>query len=45
VEFIFSAPAVLLWLSVVLVIGMVGSLLPAQRALDIPVREALGYRG
>ncbi|HLF36720.1 MAG TPA: ABC transporter permease [Anaerolineales bacterium] len=45
VEYIFSVPATLLWLSIVLAIVTVASLLPAQRALDVPVREALGYLG
>ncbi|MGH2619983.1 MAG: FtsX-like permease family protein [Anaerolineales bacterium] len=45
VEYIFSLPATLLWLSIVLAIVTVGSLIPAQRALDVPVREALVYLG
>jgi ABC-type lipoprotein release transport system permease subunit len=45
VEYSFSLPAALLWLSIVLAIVTVASMLPAQRALDVTVREALVYLG
>ncbi len=45
VEYSFSLPAALLWLSIVLALVTVASLLPAQRALNVPVREALVYLG
>jgi putative ABC transport system permease protein len=42
-DFAFSYPAVAIWLLTILVIGVVASFAPAQRATKISVREALVY--
>ena len=42
-SFSFSATSVIIWLLIVLVIATVASLLPARRAVQVSVREALAY--
>jgi putative ABC transport system permease protein len=42
-DFIFSVPAVLMWLGLMTVISMIASLIPAQSAARLTIREALVY--
>jgi putative ABC transport system permease protein len=42
-DYIFSVPAVLTWLGLMLVISVVASLIPAQSAAKLTIRDALVY--
>jgi putative ABC transport system permease protein len=42
-DYIFSAPAVLLWLGLVAVISVMASALPAQNAARVTIRDAIAY--
>ncbi len=42
-EFLFSWAGLIIWLSIVLIISVVASLLPAYRAIRMSVRETLAY--
>jgi putative ABC transport system permease protein len=42
-DFIFSIPAVLLWLGMMTIISIVASIIPAQSAARLTIREALVY--
>jgi putative ABC transport system permease protein len=42
-DYIFSAPAVLLWLGLVAVISVLASALPAQNAARVTIRDAIAY--
>ena len=42
-DYIFSIPAVLMWLGLMTVISMIASLIPAQSAARLTIREALVY--
>ncbi len=41
--FVFTASSVLYWFGIVLVVSAIASLLPAQRATQISIREAIAY--
>jgi putative ABC transport system permease protein len=42
-DYIFSVPALLLWLGIVAVIAVMASALPAQNAARLTIREAIAY--
>jgi putative ABC transport system permease protein len=42
-DFIFSVPAVLMWLGLMIVISVVASMIPAQSAARLTIRDALVY--
>jgi putative ABC transport system permease protein len=42
-DYIFSIPAVLMWLGLMIVISIVASLIPAQSAARLTIRDALVY--
>jgi putative ABC transport system permease protein len=42
-DYVFSVPAVLLWLALVIVIAVLASALPAQNAARLTIREAIAY--
>jgi putative ABC transport system permease protein len=42
-DYIFSTPAVLMWLGLMTVISMIASIIPAQSAARFTIREALVY--
>jgi putative ABC transport system permease protein len=42
-DYIFSVPAVLLWLGMVIGISVIASALPAQNAARLTIREAIAY--
>jgi putative ABC transport system permease protein len=42
-DYAYSVPGVLIWLALAVVLGAVSSVLPARRAAQISVREALAY--
>src|SRR6185503_20414668 len=42
-DYIFSVPAVLLWLGLVVAIAVVASALPAQNAARLTIRDAIAY--
>lgn len=42
-DYMFSIPAVLMWLGLMTVISIVASLIPAQSAARLTIREALVY--
>ena len=42
-DYIFSVPAMLLWLGLVVLISVIGSALPAQNAARLTIRDALAY--
>lgn len=42
-DYIFSVPAVLIWLGLMIVISVVASIIPAQSAVRLTIRDALVY--
>ena len=42
-DYIFSVPAVLMWLGLMIVISVVASIIPAQSAARLTIRDALVY--
>ncbi|HEX9387362.1 MAG TPA: FtsX-like permease family protein [Anaerolineales bacterium] len=42
-DYIFSVPAVLMWLGLMVVISIIASILPAQNAARLTIRDALVY--
>jgi putative ABC transport system permease protein len=42
-DYIFSVPAVALWLGLALVIAALASVLPAQNAARLTIRDAIAY--
>jgi putative ABC transport system permease protein len=42
-DYIFSIPAILIWLGLMVVISIVASLIPAQSAARLTIRDALVY--
>jgi putative ABC transport system permease protein len=42
-DYIFSIPAVLMWLGLMTVISVIASLIPAQSAARFTIRDALVY--
>ena len=42
-DYIFSIPAVLIWLGLILIISIVASLIPAQTAAKLTIRDTLSY--
>ena len=42
-DYIFSVPALLLWLGMVIAISVIASALPAQNAARLTIREAIAY--
>jgi putative ABC transport system permease protein len=42
-DYVFSVPAVLLWLGLVIVIAVIASTLPAQNAARLTIRDAIAY--
>jgi putative ABC transport system permease protein len=42
-DYIFSVPAVLAWLGLMLVISVIASIIPAQSAAKLTIRDALVY--
>ena len=42
-DYVFSVPAVLLWLGLVVVIAGLASALPAQAAARLTIRDAIAY--
>jgi putative ABC transport system permease protein len=42
-DYIFSVPAVLMWLGLMIVISIIASLIPAQNAARLTIRDALVY--
>ncbi|MBL8051322.1 MAG: hypothetical protein JNM46_08880, partial [Anaerolineales bacterium] len=42
-DYIFSIPAILIWLGLTLFISVIASILPAQSAAKLTIRDALIY--
>jgi putative ABC transport system permease protein len=42
-DYIFSIPAMLMWLGLMLVISVIASIIPAQNAARLTIRDALVY--
>ncbi len=42
-DYIFSIPAVLIWLGLIIIISIVASLIPAQTAAKLTIRDTLSY--
>jgi putative ABC transport system permease protein len=42
-DYIFSVPALLLWLGLVIIIAVIASALPAQNAARLTIRDAIAY--
>jgi putative ABC transport system permease protein len=42
-DYIFSIPAVLMWLALMTVISVIASIIPAQNAAQLTIRDALVY--
>jgi putative ABC transport system permease protein len=42
-DYIFSVPAVLMWLGLMIAISIVASIIPAQNAARLTIRDALVY--
>jgi ABC-type lipoprotein release transport system permease subunit len=42
-DYIFSLPAVMMWLGLMTAISVIASLIPAQSAARLTIREALVY--
>jgi putative ABC transport system permease protein len=42
-DFVFSPFGVIIWLTIVVIVSIVASLLPAYRAVKMSVRETLAY--
>ncbi|HNM38056.1 MAG TPA: hypothetical protein PKI33_13385, partial [Anaerolineales bacterium] len=42
-DYIFSVPAMLIWLALTVVIAIIASILPAQSAARLTIRDALVY--
>jgi len=42
-DYIFSVPAILMWLGLMIVISIIASFLPAQSAARLTIRDALVY--
>jgi putative ABC transport system permease protein len=42
-DYIFSLPAVLMWLALMTMISVIASIIPAQNAAQLTIRDALVY--
>ena len=44
-DYIFSVPALLIWLALIVVIAVIASIIPAQHAARLTIRDTLAYSG